>query len=58
MFMQQRGVLEDYYARMKANIGVDPQGLRAVKEVFPRHSWEKLDKEFQEFAGKLDPAAS
>jgi hypothetical protein len=53
MFMQEQGVLEDFYARLKTNIDADPQGVRAVQSVFPKHSWKELDAEFQQFALKL-----
>lgn len=55
LFMQRRGVLEQYYAALRQHIEKDPHGERAVREVFPGLSWKELDAEFQKFVRGLKP---
>lgn len=53
MFMQQRGVLDDFYAALRTNITADPHGEQAVSAVFPDQSWDDLDAAFQKFVLEL-----
>ncbi len=55
LFMQRRGVLEQYYAALRKHIDKDPHGERAVREVFPDLSWKELDAEYQQFVRELKP---
>jgi hypothetical protein len=53
MFLQQRGLLAEFYRRFRANRDADPRGLQTLAELFPNRSWAELDAEFQEWALRL-----
>jgi hypothetical protein len=54
MYMQEQGVLGDYYHRFRKNQKADPLGAATVLEVFPGKSWQDLDEEFREWVRTLE----
>jgi hypothetical protein len=55
LFLQQRGLLEDYYAALRRHIARDPHGAQAMRDVFPDLSWEELDAQYHAFVRELKP---
>jgi hypothetical protein len=49
LFMQERGVLADFYRRFRAAHEHDSEGKATLLGVFPGYSWEQLDREFQQW---------
>jgi hypothetical protein len=47
MYMQEQGVLEEFYSRFRANQKDDPLGYRTMGEVFPDVTWDELDAAFR-----------
>jgi len=47
LYMQQRGVLAEFYRRFRDHAGEDPSGTGAVAAVFPGCSWEQIDLYFR-----------
>jgi hypothetical protein len=56
LFLQRRGLLEKFYAELRANIDQDPRGSQAIKAVFPERSWAEIDTEFANFLRELKAA--
>jgi len=56
LYMQEQGVLTDFYRAFRARHADDPRGIQALAEVFPHTSIEELDKDFQSWVLNL-PAA-
>ena len=54
MFMQHRGVLTEFYRRLRSDHANDPRGLRTVRAVFGNPSWEELDTRFQQWVLTLE----
>ena len=56
MYMQKKGVLEEFYRTFRDDRAIDPRGLKAVGKIFPQMSWRKLDDDFRKFVLELpDP---
>jgi hypothetical protein len=53
LYLQERGLLEDYYRRFRDNQRDDPLGARTVLEVFPDQTWDDLDADFRRWAAGL-----
>ena len=53
MYMQRKGVLEEFYRTFRDDRLADPRGLKAVGKVFPRMSWRELDDDFRKFVLEL-----
>jgi hypothetical protein len=47
MYMQQQGVLVDFFRKFRSQHTHDPTGVQTVKEVFVGRSWEELDRDFR-----------
>lgn len=54
MFMQECGVLTEFYRRLKSTRTQDPFGLHAVRAVFGNPTWEELDARFQQWVLTLE----
>jgi hypothetical protein len=52
LYLQEQGVLEEFYRRFRANQKQDPLGMKTVLEVFPGRSWESLDAAFRAWAAE------
>jgi hypothetical protein len=46
MYMQEQGVLEEFYRRFRSNQKDDPLGYQTVGEVLPERTWDELDADF------------
>ncbi len=56
MYMQKKGVLEEFYRTFRDDRAIDPRGLKAVGKIFPQMSWRELDDDFRKFVLELpDP---
>ena len=53
MYMQEQGVLEDYFRLFRTRQKEDPLGYATVSEVFPDRSWAELDADFRAWARDL-----
>jgi hypothetical protein len=53
LYMQERGVLEEFYHRFRKNHEQDPLGVRTVQAVFPDRSFDELDADFRRWAAGL-----
>lgn len=54
MFMQECGVLTEFYRRLKSTHSQDPAGLHAVRAVFGNPAWEELDARFRQWVLTLE----
>jgi len=54
LYMQRQGVLENFYREFRKHRRTDPRGSQTVLDVFPRKSWEDLDREFQAWVLTLE----
>jgi hypothetical protein len=55
LYLQQQGVLERYYRRLRADIGRDPTGLATLLNLFPGRTVGQLDTAFRRWATELKP---
>jgi hypothetical protein len=53
LYLQERGLLEKFYRRFRANQQHDPLGVQAVAQIFPDRNWESLDADFRRWAAEL-----
>jgi hypothetical protein len=53
LYMQEHGVLQDFYRRFHDNQRQDPLGVRSVLAVFPNQTWDDLDADFRRWASGL-----
>ena len=58
MFMQQRGVLTEYFHQFRANHADDPNGDATLLAVFDQHDWASLNTAFRRWVGELDESTS
>ncbi|MEZ6071399.1 MAG: hypothetical protein R3C10_14300 [Pirellulales bacterium] len=58
MFMQQRGVLTDYFHLFHANFGDDPDGDETLLAVFDSHDWATLNTAFRRWVGELEESTT
>ena len=56
LYMQERGVLQDFYRSFRRRHADDPRGLQTLAEVFPGVSIEELDRAFQQWVLELPDA--
>ncbi len=56
LYMQEQGVLGDYYRAFHANRANDPTGAKAVSKVFSDQSWQQLEEAFRQWVARLDDA--
>lgn len=56
LYMQQRGVLQDFYRTFRQCHADDPRGLQTLAKVFPGVSIEELDIAFQQWVLELPNA--
>ena len=56
LYMQQRGVLEDFYRTFRQRHANDPRGLQTLADVFPGVSIDEIDRNFQRWVLELPPA--
>jgi hypothetical protein len=56
LYLQHLGLLEKFYVQLRANIEVDPQGVQAIKAVFPDRAWAEIDAGFADFVRELKTA--
>lgn len=54
LYLQEKGLLQEYYRRLKAGHDQDPQGLAAVKSLFEPEQWKTLDRDFQQWVLALE----
>lgn len=47
MYMQRRGVLEEFYRTFRTDRAHDPRGHESVAKVFSKMTWAELDRDFQ-----------
>lgn len=55
LYLQQQGVLEQYYGRLRADIGHDPTGRATLLNLFPGRTVGQLDTAFRRWALELKP---
>jgi hypothetical protein len=53
LYMQQQGLLEEFYRAFRQNHSRDPRGLATLGNTFPRKTWEQLDQGFQRWVLSL-----
>jgi hypothetical protein len=56
LYMQQRGVLADFYRAFRARHADDPRGLAALAAAFPGVGIDELDRRFQRWVVSLGEA--
>jgi hypothetical protein len=47
LYLQERGLLEDFYRRLRADYERDPRGVAAARSLFDGAAWQTLDRDFQ-----------
>ena len=58
MYMQQQGVLTEYFHQFRANQDDDPNGDATLLAVFDQHDWASLNTAFRRWVGELDESTS
>ena len=53
LYLQQRGLLEEFYREFRGHRAIDPQGLAALERVLGEASWQSLDEDFRRWALEL-----
>lgn len=53
LYLQEQGVLEDFYRCFRDSQADDPLGKRTVLELFPNRTWDDLDADFRRWAAGL-----
>lgn len=53
-YMQQQGVLRDFYREFRENYANDPTGANAVRKVFRGQSWPQLESAFRSWIDTLE----
>ena len=53
LYMQEQGVLEEYFQKFRDNQQHDPLGYKTVAQVFPERSWDELDADFLRWVAGL-----
>lgn len=53
MFMQERGLLAEYFHQFHANHADDPHGQQTLLAVFDQHDWASLNTAFRRWVGEL-----
>lgn len=55
LYLQERGMLETYYATLRKHIETDRTGAKTLLAIFPEHSWQTLNNDYQQFVRQLPP---
>ncbi len=55
LYMQQKGLLEEFFAAFRKNQVRDPRGLATLAETFEPKTWPQLDGDFQRWVLELAP---
>jgi hypothetical protein len=50
LYLEEKGVLQQCYARLRRGIDADPSGSQAVAAVLPGRTWDQLNAEFRAWA--------
>jgi hypothetical protein len=53
LWLQRRGLLEEFFERWRANQSIDPLGGDALLSLFPGQTWGEIDREFQNWVAAL-----
>jgi hypothetical protein len=53
LYMQQQGLLEDFFRVFRKQHVHDPRGLASLAEVFRQTTWQRLDADFQRWVLEL-----
>ncbi len=53
-YMQQQGVLRDFYREFRESYADDPTGAQAVRKAFDGQSWQQLEDAFRSWIGTLE----
>lgn len=53
LYMQRKGLLEDFFRAFRNNQIRDPRGLATLSETFQQVPWQQLDEDFQRWALEL-----
>lgn len=53
LFLQDRGLLSEFYRRFRDDWRRDPEGTATVAALFPGQTWDEIDAEFRVWATKL-----
>ena len=56
MFMQQRGLLEEFYRAFRHDRRQDPRGLASLAKVFAGQTWRQVNDDFQRWVLELTPS--
>ncbi len=56
LYLQQRGLLAEFYRAFRQRHANDPRGQRSLSEAFPNVAIEELDRDFQQWVLQLAPA--
>jgi hypothetical protein len=54
MYLERRGLLDDFYRLFRDTHAGDPRGSRALATVAPNFSWASLDQQFQQWVLTLE----
>lgn len=58
LYLQEQGLLEDYFRRFRRDRRDDPRGLRTLHAVLGNRAWSEIDADFREWiATKSAPAS-
>jgi hypothetical protein len=53
LWLQRLGLLEQFFARWRANQAADPLGAEVALALFPGKQWEEIDRQFQDWVLSL-----
>ncbi len=53
LYLQQQGLLEGFYAKLRTRIDDDPTGEAALKSLFPQQSWQEINADYLQFVRAL-----
>lgn len=56
LFLQERGLLEEYFRRFRAAQDTDPRGRETLRVVLGDRTWNEIDAEFRAWVAVLKPA--
>jgi hypothetical protein len=47
LYLQEKGLLEEFYRRLRAGCEHDPHGVEAAESLFKPEKWQTIDRDFQ-----------
>jgi hypothetical protein len=53
LYLQELGLLDDYYRAFRAAQKDDPLGINTVGTILPDRTWDQLDEEFRRWVSGL-----